>query len=487
MIARDDALRAKRDMDDSTDGALDAQAGKIDADRVRKSLSYGSSVTLQRAKLDWNIARETLTDDIKAAIYSDTDPDPAKREERISKIIDDSFRKFALGDDGKVKYEGFPAAQKWLANEMATLRSTAGAEAYKMIEDRMGDESVTQGGEVLAASIAAGQQMELWELYDNLLPTVNRSMARQAFIVVAKDSAASLADKAVELFETDPKAAQELAEKALQVTRRLRNPERPNPAGAHLHGLLPNELYDISFFERGLRSRLKDAKQAGLVKRQSEAGYGFLARMNGLGTPVTESELRGAAERGDISIPMLDTLLSNKEADARAARAEVRADQAASRDAEMLDKERDVDDYVASILSPVASGTATPSAAKAKLLEVMATIPDRETRNAIVYEVNRSIDTIVDLRKASRPHAQAVRDFREWSVTYKEGLRRATLPKGVTLRQAEQRIDDWINDWMVQLALGSVDPSRIRDFMSRAENWLDDHVLRRFPPRGAAK
>lgn len=272
----------------------------------------------------------------------------------------------------------------------------------------------------------------------------------------------------------------------------------PLPATASapdgVYTLTADERLELRSFQRGLAASFDEAKLKATTKRQTDTAHLFLSRMNGLGAPVTVSELQEAAREGRITVPMMDTLLNQKEqetraerAEANAARAEMRAERAEQREADRVRRERSVDDYTASILAPIASGQLTTTQAKQKLLDLMRTIPDRETRNAVVSEVGRSVDMVADLRKSSREHARAVQDFSDWARVYKADLRNAVLPRGMSKEQAGQMIDDMLNGWVLQLSQGNVPPGDIPAFMKRAEEWMDNKVSATFPTRRATK
>lgn len=229
--------------------------------------------------------------------------------------------------------------------------------------------------------------------------------------------------------------------------------------------------------------KLNSWQREAQTERQTNAAHSLLSRTYGIGTPVTVSEIQEAGQKGEISIPDMARLLTQKESEWREDRADARADAAEAREEARFDKERSVDNWTAQLVSPVLTGEKTPTQAKAELLTAVAKIGDRETRSAVISEVSRLLDTVGSLRNSSREHTRAVTDFREWSKIYKRDLRNAQLPRGMTKQQAEQQIDDWINDWLLQLAQANVAPEKIPDYMKGAEKWLDDKVNSTFPRR----
>jgi murein DD-endopeptidase MepM/ murein hydrolase activator NlpD len=216
--------QAVQDDKDAAEGVLDAEAGTIDAAMLERSNAYKTSVTLANTKRDWYTALEDLDDKVKATLAEQTDPDPAVREAAVQAVIEDHFQSFALDTEtGDLKDFGSPAAQRWLAEQMGSSRQKIVSDTFQLIENRMNEESLTTYSDAVRAKLKAGQEFNLEDEFDILLPTVDRKAAKMAAISTVKEVSAEFRDEAVRLYATDPEQAKVYEKKAVDALRRLRN------------------------------------------------------------------------------------------------------------------------------------------------------------------------------------------------------------------------------------------------------------------------
>lgn len=213
-------------------GTFDEAAGHADPELVRKSIAYRGSVMTQRAQTSFYQNAEKLDDTIKGIVNSD-DPhllDPANRALAIEHAIDQNFKQFAVDPEtNKLRDWGSPTAAKWLGQQMGAARAEVRAKALQMVEERSNELSIQQAAETFGASIDAGKPMGFEDAMSGVLPTADKRKAKEQLILVAKDKAASLAEKAAELDETDPTEAKALRIRALGLVDTLRGSKRIDP------------------------------------------------------------------------------------------------------------------------------------------------------------------------------------------------------------------------------------------------------------------
>lgn len=216
-----DAKQQYQDTQDAAQGDLDAASGNVDMARMERSRAYAKSVELGRAKRDWLKGLEDLDDEVKKVIYSSEDADPAAREAKVQAVIDARFQQFAMGEDGKVKGFGSPEAQRWIASQMMETRASITSKANELIEQRMGEESITTAAEAFRAGLLSGKMTSFEEPFAMLLDTADPKVAKETFLTVAEDTAFQLATEAEELYATDPAAADAKAKQALDIVDRM--------------------------------------------------------------------------------------------------------------------------------------------------------------------------------------------------------------------------------------------------------------------------
>lgn len=241
------------------------------------------------------------------------------------------------------------------------------------------------------------------------------------------------------------------------------------------------QLLELQEFRRTFGNRVDRQKQEDESERQSTNATGFLTRFDGMGVRPTRTEIQEAVRTRAISPQQGHQLLGVLDSDEREDRAEARAITAEARAAQAEAKRDTVDRHSSSIISKVYSGTLTATQASAETLNIAATIPDRETRQAFIREVSGELGAVVDLRTRGPEYARAVSDFSRWKRTYYTMIPR-TLPRGVTRKQAEKLVDHWVDSYVAQLGKGNVPPADVQRYMDTAEKDIDRRFRTTFPP-----
>lgn len=189
--------------EDNAQGLIDAATGEVDEAKLERSQTYRKAVLQQRTQREWLEASEGLDDKVKALIQSQDDPDPAVREAQVAKLLDEHFRGFAIGEEGELKDFGSPEANRWLADTMARTRAAVTSQANQEIENVLNQESIDNSNLILRQELMAGTDLDFEMAFEGLLPTVDRKVAKEAFIDTVIGTAA-------ELNEADPVRAEKI-------------------------------------------------------------------------------------------------------------------------------------------------------------------------------------------------------------------------------------------------------------------------------------
>lgn len=219
----------KREEELGSQGLFDEAAGHSDPELLRKSKAYRGSVMTQRAQTAFYQNAESLDDEVKQIINSD-DPkllDPAVRAQAIEQAINANFSNFLKDPEtNKLRDWGSPQAAKWLGQQLGAARAEVRAKALQQVEERSNEVSIEQAGAAFGASIDAGKPLSFEDAMSTLLPTADKRKAKAQLILVAKDKAATLAEKAAELDETDPAEANRLRVQSLNLIDGIRGSKR---------------------------------------------------------------------------------------------------------------------------------------------------------------------------------------------------------------------------------------------------------------------
>lgn len=253
------------------------------------------------------------------------------------------------------------------------------------------------------------------------------------------------------------------------------------PAGAY--SLTPSERGQLSEFRRRMVGLVNEATEKAREKRQSTTAVQFALGLAGVGPSTTPTEVANAARRGDISPSHAVSLINTYESEVREARAEVRAERSAENEVKTENKVATVDAQSNAILGDLYSGKLNATSAQQKLLKILPTITDRETRQAVLREVTQGISAHVELRNASPEYRMAMGQFDEWEGIYRNGVKRSVIGRDDRGRE-DLIIKQFVDAFRVKLARDAVlDPSRVPAFMEQAEKRLDNLIARRFPAR----
>lgn len=159
---------------DQADAVIDEATGMVDEARMQKSKTYREGALLSRTQADWATKLPDLESGLQELIQNQTDPDPAKREAEVAHYLETFNRSFAVGEDGELRDFGSPGANRWLAEQMATVRGNANARASQLIDKRMGEESMANMSAAVRGQIVAGQDVNWEQALGMLLPSVDR-------------------------------------------------------------------------------------------------------------------------------------------------------------------------------------------------------------------------------------------------------------------------------------------------------------------------
>ena len=253
------------------------------------------------------------------------------------------------------------------------------------------------------------------------------------------------------------------------------------------------ERAEIKELERKMLNELDAASEEALKERQTNKASEFLDRLFGVGAPVSSREVQEARRRGEISASHIGQVLgiveqrqNQEEAEARQAVAEQNAANAAVEQARRQNKEDFIKGSISSILAPLTLGTMTTSEANNRILEVAASISDIEVQTAFLSAARSGVGAVGDLRTKSIEVQSAGRTLESWKQQYIQSLNGSAIPRGKR-EAAAKEISAWVDEYVVWLGRGDVDPKGVEAFLKSAEKSLDAQVRSRFPPRAVEK
>jgi hypothetical protein len=224
LANRSELLAKQQDMEDRAQAGLDAESGNIDPVRLRKSLSYKDQIDRKNAETAWLLSSKDLQSKINAQIVSDTDSNPEVRERRLFETVDQHFKEFITNEDGSMKDFGSPGAKAYLAEQLGAARSEIYSKGYDLIEKRMAVESLEASGKAYQASVEAGAPVPFETFMSELLPTVDRRLAKEQYVGLTKQAATDMYADAADLMEAgDIEGATALTIKGRDLLRSLRN------------------------------------------------------------------------------------------------------------------------------------------------------------------------------------------------------------------------------------------------------------------------
>lgn len=224
LANRSELLNKQRDMEDRAQAGLDAESGNVDPVRLRKSLSYKDAIDRKNAETAWLLSSKDLQTKINAQIVSDTDSNPEVRERRLFETVDQHFKEFITNEDGSMKDFGSPGAKAFLAEQLGAARADIYSKGYDLIEKRMAVESLEASGKAYQASIEAGAPVPFETFMTELLPTVDRRLAKEQYVGLTKQAATDMYADAAELMAAgDIEGATALTLKGRDLLRSLRN------------------------------------------------------------------------------------------------------------------------------------------------------------------------------------------------------------------------------------------------------------------------
>ncbi|WJY17677.1 M23 family metallopeptidase [Alteriqipengyuania flavescens] len=177
------------------DGLVDGTTGQIDQERAARSRAYRENVGLGRAKREFTERLPDFDTGLKELIAGQTAADPEDRKAAVAEYVENFFLEFAVDEEGNVRSFESPAAQRWIAEQMASTRTSSLASANALIDEKMAEESVLDMTGTVRAQMLAGQDIEWDDALSTLLPTVDRRVAMGELVTTVKDVAATMVDQ----------------------------------------------------------------------------------------------------------------------------------------------------------------------------------------------------------------------------------------------------------------------------------------------------
>lgn len=248
-----------------------------------------------------------------------------------------------------------------------------------------------------------------------------------------------------------------------------------------VYSLSAEERGQVQEFTRRLRTQASNATATVLKKQQDDTYYELMLGTAGMGGYPNLTEAAQMVREGKLRPEHFVSLKNTVDADTRAA--EAAAERASGSTTE--NRLAQVDSHADPLIADYLSGKKSPTRAKQELARIAGTITDREVRAAVIREVTQAIDTDIKLKLEDPQYRGAVRTLDEWEGTYAASLGRASLPRGMSIEQA-QGIVKGLVDQARRAVLGSgLPPEKLPEMMKRTEETLDRAIRTRFPPRQA--
>lgn len=251
-----DTIRKEQD---TAQGGLDAEAGLVDQQRQEKSRAYRDGVLLSRKQKQWAEGSVQLDQGLQELVQNQTDPDPQVRLAEISSRLDEHFKGLAVNPDtNEIEDMGSPATKRWLAEQMKNTRANVLAKASERIEKRMGEESLNNTADAWRATLAAGGDLDWTNVFNGLLPSVDKKEALGTLLNTVKSTAAQIE-------ETDPTRAAQIIDGLLGFEKQQRQavgpaPLTPTAAPASTPGQL---VAPFAGFGQHITSRMGEGRQGG--------------------------------------------------------------------------------------------------------------------------------------------------------------------------------------------------------------------------------
>jgi soluble lytic murein transglycosylase-like protein len=190
-----DAQYAKDEDRRGAQGSIDEQSGTVDAELMRKSHAYASSVTTGRTMSAWNSHLRDFDQDLRGFIEHQDDPHLEVRQGQVRQKLDTFFSGFALDPEtGQPRdFLGSPEAKRWLAGQMKATRVEVEKNASARIEQRFHAEALGHFAQNIQDQAENGNGVVdpkvAWAI---LPPTVPQEEAKKTFVSTVLATAAAL-------------------------------------------------------------------------------------------------------------------------------------------------------------------------------------------------------------------------------------------------------------------------------------------------------
>lgn len=260
---------------------------------------------------------------------------------------------------------------------------------------------------------------------------------------------------------------------ATSLMDRMSNSSNLTGPSTGAYSLNPEERMKYSSAMRVSDQRFNTAYENARKEKQTETALGYAARLAGIGTPATVTEIRTAMQRGEISIDNGQSLLNMVEADLNRDEADVRRTEADNEQAVNEDRRNRAETSINSIVAPVVSGRLRPSEANKKILDMAAAEPDPLVRAEILQAASQ-VNAVAKLTAENPAVRKGGSTISGWADQYARDMK-SQLPPSLH-KQADAWLKNQIATRVTLLAEGEVSPAAVDEYLKRSEDWLDRTV-----------
>lgn len=172
---------------------IDQASGRIDTDRMRESFAYRSAVELGREQAALPQAVQGFGDRLSTLLDRQTDANPDVRKQHADEAIEDFFQSYARDPETGDLRAGLttPGAMRWLREAIMDNRNRLRTAAHASINERLGNEALTNVSEVARTQLDAGG-LSIAALRQMLPPTVSDDQLRGTLLITIQGRAEEL-------------------------------------------------------------------------------------------------------------------------------------------------------------------------------------------------------------------------------------------------------------------------------------------------------
>lgn len=175
--------QAVADRENAAEGQLDAVTGERDDALAERSRAYRVSFEKGRAEKDVLVRIQGLEEKLQARL---SDPENKADMDDVDELIHSDLKEFLARDFGS------PEAKEIALAHLRTATHAARANAFKVIQEQVNEEALTDRDEVLRLRLERGEAVTFEEQMEGLPPTVDRRKAKDRFVQTVKNYAESI-------------------------------------------------------------------------------------------------------------------------------------------------------------------------------------------------------------------------------------------------------------------------------------------------------